>query len=75
METNSDVIVNFKDYGEIIVPKGTRLTHQTAIGIDKKYHFVDEYDWIIKHYPEINKVLKHDVFYYGIDIPKEFVKF
>lgn len=76
METSTDVtILNYRGYGDIIVPKGTRLTNKTASGIDKKYHFVNEYDWINKNYPTIDRCLKHDVIHYGINIPIEFVKF
>jgi hypothetical protein len=77
METNQDYTVeNFRGlYGSITVPKGTKLTHQTAMGVDKNYHFVNEYGWIDRDYPTIAKVLKHDVTYYGINVPKEFVTF
>lgn len=75
MKTSQDVTINFRDYGEITVPAGTRLTHMTALGIDKKYHFVDDLSWIKKNYPSIDRVLSHDAFYYGIDIPKEFVSY
>lgn len=74
MHTNQNVTIKFRDYGDITVPKGTRLTHQTACGIDNNYHFVEDLDWIDTNYPKINKVLRHDAFYYGIDIPKEFVQ-
>lgn len=75
MKTSQDVTINFRDYGEITVPAGTRLTHMTAIGIDKNYHFVDDLSWIKKNYPSIDRVLSHDAFYHGIDIPKEFVSY
>jgi hypothetical protein len=75
MRTNQDVTVNFKHYGDITVPKGTRLTHITSMGIDEKYHFVDDLSWIKKNYPTIDRVLLHDATYYGIDIPKEFVDY
>ena len=75
MITNKDYTVeNFRGiYGSITVPKGTRVTHQTAMGIDKDYHFVNEFGWIDKNYPEIKQLLKHDVVYSGINVPKEFV--
>jgi hypothetical protein len=75
MKTNQDVTINFKDYGEIVVPKGTQLTYQTATGHDRKYHFVNEFGWIRRNYPKINLLLYHDANYYGIDIPKEFVDY
>lgn len=73
MKTNKDYTLNFKDYGEITVPKGTRLTHQTAMGIDESYHFVNEYGWIKTNYPNIANILLHDVSHYGINVPKEYV--
>jgi len=77
METNQDyTIENFRGiYPPITVPKGTRLTHQTAMGIDESYHFVNEFGWIDRDYPEIKQLLKHDVVYSGINIPIEFVTF
>ena len=75
MKTSQDVTVNFRDYGQITIPKGTRLTHNTALGIDKNYHFVDDLSWIERNYKDIDRVLRHDAYYYGIDIPKEFVEY
>ena len=75
MKTNQDVKINFRHYGDITVPKGTRLTHQTAMGIDKKYHFVDEFGWIKKDYPDYGSILLHDAEHYGINIPEEFVDY
>lgn len=73
MKTKQDVTLKFRDYGSITIPKGTGLTHQTANGVDKNYHFVNDFNWIRTNYPTIDRVLLHDAMYYGIDIPKEFV--
>ena len=75
METNQDYTVeNFRGlYPPITVPKGTKVTHQTAMGFDDNYHFVNELGWISKNYPTIAKTLVHDVIHYGINVPKEFV--
>lgn len=77
MKTNADYTTHYKvansDYGQITVPKGTRVTHQTALGIDKNYHFVDEYGWIKENYPRMSYSLMHDVTHYGINVPVEFV--
>lgn len=75
MKTKEAVTLKFRDYGEITVPKGTRLTHQTACGVDKSYHFVADFGWIKEFYPTIDRVLQHDAVYYGINIPKEFVDY
>lgn len=73
MRTSQDVKMVFRNYGEIIVPKDTRLTNRTALGIDDNYHFVDDLSWIDRDYTTVASILKHDAKYYGIDIPKEFV--
>ena len=77
MVTNQDYTFNAKfgrtDYGEITVPKGTRVTHRTATGEDPKYHYVDEFDWIFDNYPELYRTLGHDAMHYGINVPVEFV--
>lgn len=61
------------DYGTITVPKGTTVTHDTAMGRDEKYHFVSDFSWIDKNYPEIDNILKHDARFYGIDVPAELI--
>lgn len=75
MKTKKDYTVNFMHFGEVTVPKGTKLTHQTAMGIDRTYHFVDEFDWIDKNYPDYDLILKDEVSGRGINIPKEFVDY
>ena len=75
MKTKCNVTINFRDYGEIVVPKGTELTHQTAIGYDEKYHFVKEFGWIERDYPKVSNILRMDASSYGIDIPAEFVEY
>ena len=74
-QTSQDVTIkNWRGYGDIVVPKGTRITHMTACGIDEKYHFVDDLSWIEKNYPNVSKLMRHDATYYGIDIPKEYIE-
>lgn len=74
--TSQDVIVNFRNYGEITVPKGTRLTNKTAMGVDKeeKYFFVEDFKWMYRDYPEYANILEHDAAYYGINIPKKYIE-
>lgn len=57
----------------VTVPAGTSVTHQTASGPDPAYYFVASFDWIDRDYPSINKVLRHDATYYGINVPVEYV--
>jgi len=74
LQTNQDVTMTYREYGEITIPKGTRLTHNTAMGKDLNYNFVDDLSWI----PLVDGIkqfgLIHDATYYGINIPKEFVE-
>jgi hypothetical protein len=72
MRTSKDY--TFTPFGfeqALTVPAGTRLTNQTAFGIDKNYHFVDEFGWIPKDFP----LFKHDAIYRGINVPIEYVDF
>jgi hypothetical protein len=78
MKTSKEYSVHFKvansDYGKITVPKGTEVTNQTASGIDKNYHFVSDLSWV-EPYPDGTPQygLLHDLFYYGINVPKEYI--
>jgi hypothetical protein len=74
-ETSKNVTVEFRNYGKITIPKGTKITHRTATGVDENYHFVDETDWIYENYSSIANILKHDVVHYGINIPKKFIRY
>jgi hypothetical protein len=80
MKTNADYKVNFKvantDYGTLTIPKGTRLSHQTAMGIDKSYHFVTDLSWVKEHVSGLKQYgLIHDLEHYGINVPKEYVEY
>ena len=70
---SQDVTVSFMNYGEITIPKGTKVTHKTAMGYDPNYNFVDEFDWIDTEYPTISNILAFDAKHYGINISKEFI--
>ena len=69
-----DYTADFRDYGEVTIPKGTLVTHETAMGFDKKYHFVDDFDWIKNSYPDYWNTLKMDMETYGFDVPKEYIE-
>lgn len=75
MRTKKDYTTNFKHYGQITVPKGTPVTNMTACGIDKNYHFVNSFSWVKSNYPEIDSILIHDLKYYGLNVPKEYIEF
>ena len=73
--TSEDVTINYRDYGEITVPKGTLITNQTALGEDPNYNFVADFSWIKPHddgTPQFG--LLHDAKYYGMNIPADKVR-
>lgn len=74
MKTSKPYTFNYRGYGPITVPAGTKVTHQTALGPDPNYHFVDDLSWIERDYPTISGILRHDATYYGINVPKEYVE-
>lgn len=50
----------------VVVPEGSAVSHETAIGYDENYHFITRTDLGGGMY-------KHDLTYHGIDVPKEFI--
>ena len=73
MKTIKPYTIPFMNYGTITVPAGTRVTNQTAMGKDENYCFVDEFRWVDENYPDISSILKHDLTYYGLNVPKDYV--
>ena len=70
-----DYTVEFREYGLVTVPKGTQTTHQTAMGVDKNYNFVNEFGWVKPHENGVKQYgLLMDLQNYGLNVPKEFVK-
>lgn len=77
-----DYSVHYKvansDYGIITVPKGTRVTHQTAMGVDENYNFVADLSWIplVEHNGRKIKQygLIHDLTFYGLNVPKQYIE-
>ena len=74
MITSKEYTTRFKvantDYGYLTIPKGTPVTNQTALGIDKRYHFINCFKWVDAD----NKLLLHDLKYYGINVPIDFIE-
>lgn len=68
-----DYTLKFRNYGTITVPKGTQVSNKTAEGFDDNYNFVTDFNWIEENYPTIKDLLKHDAYYYGINVPKEYL--
>lgn len=69
--TKEEIKINFRHYGEITIPKGTRITHNTANGFDPDYNFIVDLTWINK---KENYPLWHDAYYYGIDIDASLIE-
>jgi len=67
--TNKEIKMNVFGY-DIVIPKGTKTTHNTAMGYDESYNFIDDFSWIRKD----QGGLLHDATYYGINIPKKYVE-
>ena len=67
--------VNFREYGLITVPKGTKTTNQTAMGLDLDYNFVNEFEWVEPHDNGIKQYgLLMDLKNYGLNVPKEYLE-
>jgi len=75
MKTSKDYTTEFRHYGAITVPAGTKVTHQTALGIDENYHFVNEFEWVKVKYPDFSNTLIMDLDSYGLNIPKEYIDY
>ena len=52
----------------ITIPKGTSVTNKTAMGIDKTYHFVDDFSAFKGQFGLI-----HDLIHRGANVPIEFI--
>lgn len=74
MKTIKDYTTKFKDFGIVTVPKGTKVTNNTAMGHDINYHFVNSFDWVDQNYKSVANILKMDLQSYGLNVPKEYVK-
>lgn len=73
MKTNEVIQMNFRGY-DITIPKGTRVTHETACGIDESYHFIADLSWIPLNEDGLKQYgLIHDATYYGINVPAHLV--
>ena len=58
----------------IEIPAGTPVSHETATGPDKNYHFVNKFDW---YKPELKGFARqmaiHDMAHRGINIPVQLI--
>ena len=72
--TKKDFTLDFMNHGIITVPKGTEVTHETAMGYDVNYNFVLDVSWVKPFYDDTpNLALIHDINTYGINVPKEYM--
>lgn len=70
--TIKDYYTHFKGYN-ITIPAGSVVTCMTACGIDPDYHFWNDYEGIAFNLTGFkDSTLKHDLKYYGLNIPAEF---
>jgi hypothetical protein len=76
MITIEDYTVYFDEFiGEITIPKGTRVTHNTAMGPDENYHFVADYSWYKKDLVGFARTMHmHDIHHRGIDVPLKYIQ-
>jgi len=77
MKTTEDYYVNMYGY-DLLVPKGTTTSHMTACGIDENYNFVKnttdiKYKNDEGEYVNVGRLdgPYHDLYYRGINIPKD----
>jgi hypothetical protein len=71
-KTIKEFKTNYKGY-DLVIPKGSTVTNNTALGPDDNVRFwaVDlEYIKEITGFPD--SMLRHDLTFYGLNIPAEF---
>lgn len=73
MKTVEDYFVNYRHYGEVKVPQGTPVTHNTAVDYDEDYCFIEPCSLLKEANPEIANILEHDVKYNGLRVPHSIV--
>lgn len=72
--TKQEIKMNFRGY-DIIIPKGTITTHNTACGVDERYNFINDLRWIpLDSHGNKQYGLIHDATYYGINISKDLLE-
>jgi hypothetical protein len=66
-------IQNYRGYGPITVPIGSRVSNKTACGNDDNYRFWEDFHTVAQQVSGFkDSLLKHDLTYYGLSIPKEY---
>lgn len=72
--TKAEIKTRFMGW-DLVIPKGTRTSHMTAVGVNPSYNFVDEFDWV----PRLEDgskpgILLHDLTHYGINLSADEVE-
>lgn len=71
-KTIKEYTVNFRGY-KLVVPVGSTVSNRTAIDNDDKYMFLEDIQELaFRHTGFADSLLRHDLTYYGLDIPKEY---
>lgn len=66
-------IKNYRGYGPMVVPAGSTVTNQTACGPNDNYRFWVDFHKVAEKVSGFkNSLLKHDLTYYGLNIPAEY---
>jgi len=71
-KTIKEFQIKFKGY-DLIIPIGSTVTNMTAMGPDNAYHFWQDFHEYAERISGFkDSILKHDLTYYGINIPAEY---
>jgi hypothetical protein len=71
-KTIKEFKTNYKGY-DLVIPKGSTVTNQTALGPDDNYHFWNvSLEYVEKITGVKNSILLFDLAHYGLNIPAEF---
>jgi len=72
--TTQDIKLDFRQYGEIIVPKGTLCRNTTDKGELTENYFVIDVEWVKKNYSAYSNILIMDIENHGMLIDKRLIK-
>lgn len=66
-------VKDIKGYGPYIIPAGSVVTNNTALGPDDCYHFWEDWQKAAEKITGFkNSLLAHDLTYYGLNIPAKY---
>jgi hypothetical protein len=71
-KTNKEYKTRYDGY-DIVLPAGTEVTNQTALGPDDNYRFVVNTSKLAKEVSGLShSILEHDLKYRGLNVPEEY---